>query len=323
MVMDGRILANLLESIPPLPSAQLYEQAHVELVATMAQQLVDLANESIRIANESANIKTRAARTGFARDKVAELRAISATYTFLSLTGIEAFDQAIESVERKTQELIDAAVISSRDSITGFRFEATPSFRTPLSTLLHHGDVWEGRGEMLSYPGGRWRPISKKFAELGFPGMDADIAALSRQSEIGEVNADQYITFITAVKLAAIGDGTIEERAERIDAVASSEQFRNYVDAVGGIREMIDRIFPKVVDALQFLPQLVRGDMLRIDLHTVAAIDASSDDYLLAIPGMGKERLRRLRIWCNAYRGDRRENRIEPTFVAELAGETW
>ena len=60
-----------------------------------------------------------------------------------------------------------------------------------------------------------------------------------------------------------------------------------------------------------------------MNLRTVAAIDAASDAQIMAIDGMGKQRLRKLRAWCAVYEGDRNEDRIEPVYAARLVGRAW
>lgn len=323
-MIESRVVADLRRSIPPLPAGQLYEQAHVDVVATVAHRLVDLANESLRIANDSKQVSTRRSRIAFVREKLAELQSLCRLYSFLKLPALDRFEEAIRNVERETDRPTesDDPLYTHRDIIKGYRFVAIPSFSTPLATLMHHGDIAGFGDEMPAYERGGWHPDLKSFREVGLD-IDEPPGGRLGATDAGMLDVDGYVAFLKEVKLAAIGDGLIEQRAERIDTIAARPEFRNYADALGGVRTIIERTFPKVLDALHFLPELIRGDLLMLHLATVAAIDAATDEELFAIPGMGKERLRRLRTWCCAFQGVRTESRLEPTFAAELADQRW
>ena len=80
-------------------------ESQVELVAAMAQRMVDVVNESMQIANGSKNVETRRSRIRVARDRLADLQKLDSDYSFLALTNLADVERSIAELERETEEM--------------------------------------------------------------------------------------------------------------------------------------------------------------------------------------------------------------------------
>lgn len=80
-------------------------ESQIELVAAMAQRMVDVVNESMQIANGSKNVETRRSRIRVARDQVADLQKLDSDYSFLALTNLADVERSIAELERETEEM--------------------------------------------------------------------------------------------------------------------------------------------------------------------------------------------------------------------------
>ena len=81
------------------------KESKVELVAAMAQRMVDVVNESMQIANGSKNVETRRSRIEVARDRLADLQQMARDHPFLALTSLPAVERSIAELERETNEM--------------------------------------------------------------------------------------------------------------------------------------------------------------------------------------------------------------------------
>lgn len=282
-----------------------YSTKDTETIAATAHRMVDVANQSLRIANDSKNEETRRSRLRIVRENVDRLKSLIAKHSFLSFTELAVFERSLAAVEAETDRMFPN---TNSDVISHYEFYAHPSIRTPLTTLLRHGERTDIGGEMLAFEYGGWYPVTRSFRDIGIDLPDPQPQTVS--SPIGLVDWNRYVRFLTSLKLAATGEGSIEERAFRIDSVCEQVEFSRYTEAMGGVRAIIDLLFPRVIDQWHFLPDPLRAEMVRNGQHTVANIDQLSDDELLSLQGMGRSRLHRLRDWCAAFTGDRAADRM-------------
>lgn len=315
----------------------MLSQSDLAVIEMTARRLVDVVHQSIDIASTSKNVETRRSRLRVATQKLDELAIMAGKFPALKIANFADVQKRIMELHLETDSMPDPrrkpvekaphVRVSSNVSIyKGCKFHAEPSFKTPLRILKRHGERSEADDEAVAYGHGSWRQEVKSFSELGFRKANGDEIIEPRPtvaSEIGAIDPDKFIAFLIAIKEASIGEGDIDERAMAVNDVASLPQFSAYVDALGGIRKLIDRVFPRVLDLMTFLPDLLRDDMRRLKLDTVAAIDALPDLEILAMPGMGPSRLRRLRNWCSQFAGDRDFDRADPRVAASMNDEDW
>lgn len=182
-------------------------------------------------------------------------------------------------------------------------------------------------GELPALPGGGWAPVIPSLREtlkdcLGVDIPEADWPRIGA-TDAGALDIDRYIEFLIALKQAATSSASIDECALAVDAICEQPANRDYVEAHDGARTMIERIFPTVLEMLDFIPPLIRSDMAAAGLTTVERIGTASDASLLAIAGLGPTRLRRLRAWCGDFQGDRHSSRLAADNAARLRGWEW
>lgn len=305
----------------PVDPVEPADQQQVEMIAAMAQRMVDVVNESIQIAAHSQNIETRRSRVRVARERIAQLQELAADYPFLKIILLADVERDLEKIDRETDRLESPP---NTPRWTEFRFQAMPRMTTPLASLVRHGEIRPANGELPALPGGRWAPVPRSLDDLlGIVGLDEKLRPTIGASDAGTVEVDRYIEFLIALKLAATSSPSIDECALAVDAICERPASRDYAEAHGDTRRLIERLFPTVLDMLDFIPLLVRSDMAAAGLTTVERISTASDASLLAIAGMGPTRLRKLRAWCRDFRGDRQSSRLAADCAARLRGWEW
>jgi len=300
------------------------DQQQVAVIAAMGQRIVDVVNESMRIAHESKNIETRRSRVRVARERMAQLRELAADYPFLKIQRLADVERDLKKIDQETDRL-ECPPRTPR--WTEVRFQAMPRMTTPLASLVRHGEVRSANGELPALPGGGWAPVTPSLREtirdsLGVDLPSADLPPIGA-TDVGAVHVDRYIKFLVALKQAATSSYSIDECALAVDAICEQPSNRDYLESHGGARTFIERLFPTVLELLDFIPPLVRSDMAAAGLTTVERIGMATDESLLAIAGLGPTRLRKLRAWCRAFRGDRQSSRLAADHSARLRGFEW
>lgn len=331
MALD-RIRQFLFGKPPDSPACQIEpaDQQQVELVAAMAQRMIDVVNESIQIAGHSQSIETRRSRVCVAREHIAQLQDLAADHPFIKIERLADVEVDLSKIDQKTNSLCHAldepsalkgALAKNSRLVNGVRFLAEPRMTTPLSALIRHGELRDIQDEMPAIAGGHWSPKLKTFREIGLD-IDEPYCGIGA-TDVGAVNVDRYIEFLIALKQAATSSPSIDECALAVDAICEQPESRDYVEAHDGARTMIERIFPTVLEMLDFIPALIRSDMAAAGLTTVERIGTASDASLLAIAGLGQTRLRKLRAWCRDFQGDRHSSRLAADNAARLRGWEW
>lgn len=298
------------------------DQQQIEMIAAMGQRMVDVVNESIQIAGHSQNIETRRSRVRVARERIAQPQELAADYPFVRIDRLADVEHDLEKIDRETDRL-ECPPRTPR--WTEVRFQAMPRMTTPLASLVRHGEVRPANGELPALPGGGWAPkLDRTALEAAFPGISAELDANRvGATDAGALDIDKYIKFLIALKQATTSSQAIDECALDVDAICEQPANRDYVESHGGTRTLIERLFPTVLEMLDFIPPLVRSDMAAAGLTTVERIGTASDASLLAIAGLGPTRLRKLRAWCRDFQGDRHSSRIAADHAARLRGWEW
>lgn len=135
---------------------------------------------------------------------------------------------------------------NARLSDDRYRFCATLQLRTPLRVLRHHGDVhpsisteppeiaramWEGM----------WVPITPTWREIGIDVNELEPIVASDIGPLPDYGRD-YLKFLIAVRSAAEGEGSVEERRSATQQVLMDGQWRTIVSAHGGEEEILRRL---------------------------------------------------------------------------------
>lgn len=309
---------------PPADPVDPIGQQQVEMIAAMAQRMVDVVNESIQIAGHSQNIETRRSRVRVARERIAQIQELAADYPFLKIERLADVERDLAKIDKETDRLESPP---NTPRWTEVRFQAMPRMTTPLASLVRHGEVRPANGELPALPGGGWAPVipSLRYTLRDSLGVDIPEAGRPRigATDAGALDIDCYIEFLIALKQAATSSASIDECALAVDAVCEQPANRDYVEAHGGTRILIERLFPTVLEMLDFIPPLVRSDIAAAGMATVERIEKASDASFLAIAGLGPTRLRKLRAWCRDFQGDRHSSRLAADNAARLRGWEW
>lgn len=319
-------------AVPRSAPEQDGRESQVELVAAMAQRMVDVVNESMQIANGSKNVETRRSRIRVARDRLADLQKLDSDYSFLALTNLADVERSIVALERETDEMAPAlqpsptlAVLGNPDALhphevtpdhplaslfVGMKFSATLNVKTPLRLLQRDGQVVPLGAPLAAdfdRSMGHWFPVPKRDTmEEVFPGISAKIdAASKRASTAGPVKAAEYLPFLIAVREAVEdpSDG-ISARMTRLHEACALPAFSRFVAAEGGAGRMCDRFFPPVLSLLSGLPGTSRQALAKLGISSIAKLRGAADSALLAIKGIGPGKLAAIRAFCASYEGD-------------------
>ncbi len=90
-------LRNLFKSKP----SNVYSNNDIDVIAASAQRLVEIINESLTIANDSNNPETKLSRLSVAKNKLEEIKILSAQYSFLTITSLNEVEADISKLENE------------------------------------------------------------------------------------------------------------------------------------------------------------------------------------------------------------------------------
>lgn len=189
------------------------------------------------------------------------------------------------------------------DIISGLEFCATMQLRTPLRVLLHHGEIHKGLSSLppqYAYDSseGIWVPKPKSFAERGIDRPQIPLGTMA--SDIGQVPEDggDYLPCLIKIRSVVEANLTIDERIENLLQVEFTEAERKCIEMLGGMRVIIERLFPSFI-------------YLGPDLDTPNKISAASDEELLKIKGIGPAKLKKIRAICAGITEERDSDRVD------------
>jgi len=76
-----------------------YSSNDINAIASQAQRLVEIINESLTLSNESNNLETKISRLKLAKEKLADINKLANEYSFLSLTSLQDVEDSISKLE--------------------------------------------------------------------------------------------------------------------------------------------------------------------------------------------------------------------------------
>ena len=186
--------------------------------------------------------------------------------------------------------------------MVGLQFFATHQLRVPLRVLSRHGEIHR---DMHSPPPviamapfeGIWLPLAKTYRELG---IDMDELPGTVASDIGPVLSHDYLPFLVAMRSIVESEGAATARRGRLIDELRRSIWNDARNRSGGAHAVADRFFPPFIASIQGLPCEAASMLRAKGLKTAASLTRASDAELLAIKGVGPERLRLLRAACVA-----------------------
>jgi hypothetical protein len=211
----------------------------IKLIAETAQKIVNIINKSLQIANTTKNNKTKISRVRLARQKLIELKEYVKNYSFIKIdklhdveSNIISFENELEDHDKYKYSLDDDdSYYRYNDVLKGLKFCATLQTRTPLSVLIHHGEIFSGPPSKAPQYGtmadGIWVPQTRTWRELG---LDIDeMPEGEGASDAGPVRASEYLPFLIAFRKIVEGNADIKEQIELVHNLCNqNDRYREY-----------------------------------------------------------------------------------------------
>jgi len=193
---------------------------------------------------------------------------------------------------------VAAAVEGHRDVLHGMEFNATMQLRTPLSVLLHHGEIYTGPPSEAPVYGtmadGCWVPKTKTWRELG---IDIDEWKPVCASDIGPIDPERYVLFLREFRRIVEGGGTVDEKIDALEQFPQqSEEFAEYWRMTCALRpEFPLSWFRWHLAVASGMGERTVKALWGAGYRTADDVFRASDADLRRIPGIGPKVLQRIR----------------------------
>ncbi len=310
------------------PPAQVISDRDAQVLASSAQRLVVLVNESLQLSNNSRNPETKVSRLHFAKAKIEELKAMAAQHRFLKITAIDVVQSSIRELEHEYTDAgyysevkpadINSAITYNRtigdlqsvplservddDLIVGAEFCATLQLRTPLRVLKRHKEQFTGPGIPPAIADeqrqGIWVVKTKTFRELGIDIDEWPMGTMA--SDVGQIPSDggDYLKLLLAIRGIVERSDSISARLTDLKTEIRNERWIGFVRKLGGEKAIADRFFPRFIDTLPGLQKETVATLWELNMTTPTAIATAPDEKLLALKGIGPAKLKKIREVC-------------------------
>ena len=197
------------------------------------------------------------------------------------------------------------------DLISGWRYSATLQLRTPLAYLKRHGEFSHGpqvpplvgtaEGQLLEGAGfnsyGMWLQ-EIDYDDLGFdPPLSGTRATEWGQVRDGSEEERNLISFLKSFRsIVETAEGLDQKLSELKELSTSTPENRK----VWSKLRKVDPLFPDsfFISALESIPSVgtsIAQKLYQAGFRTVEEVQAASDGQLLAIPGLGKGLLAKIK----------------------------
>lgn len=196
------------------------------------------------------------------------------------------------------------------DVIGGLEFFATLQLRTPLRVLLRNNEIHADKKtkppQIAREPWeGIWLP--KVNQEYDLTGGRAGSCA----SDIGDVQQDDYLPFLIAIRKEVEAHSSIERRVEALRLMRLEDNWQVYLHEHGGMQEVINKFFPDFISSLPGVNPEIKHELFSIDMDTPNKLSAISDNALLDIRGIGPSKLQKIRSYCEGITNNQDSTKID------------
>lgn len=202
------------------------------------------------------------------------------------------------------------------DDFSGLEFDATMQLRTPLRVLLHHGEHYtknDGRQSKIAHEPweGIWIPKAKPLPTYREFGIDMDEMEDICASHIGPIRVKEYLPFLIDIRKIVELNNSIENRIKMLKEKPKVGIWKTYVNKHGGINKIIEEFFPRFIDTIPKINNVIISELHAQGLDTPNNIDAANDEALLSIKGIGKAKIKVIRDYCAGIASDRDTIRLD------------
>jgi hypothetical protein len=202
--------------------------------------------------------------------------------------------------------------IDDSDLISGWRYNATPQLRTPLAYLKRHGEFSPGPQEPPMVgpaeghlqdgtgfnPYGIWLPVIDYSNSLLPPSTLAKRATEWGPVLIGSEEERNLVSFLKSFRyIVETAEGLDQKLSELKELSTSTPENRKVWKKL----KKADPLFPDsfFISPLESFPGVgaaMAQKLYQAGFRTVEEVQAASDGELLAVPGLGKGLLAKIRV---------------------------
>lgn len=224
--------------------------------------------------------------------------------------------EKVEESRKTISNLRDKYGLMDDSVIAGFRFHATMQLRTPMRVLMLHGmtcGIDDERPDVVKEDWeGCWVPRTKTWAELGIDLPDKGPPISS--SDIGYVSPEEYLPFLKEIRAVVEDVAPISVLEERLRSLLGDSKWSGFVERFGGAGQIVGTFYPHVITTIG-LQRAAVAALMENGVMSVGKLVAMSDKELLALPGVGKAALEKIRRFCETYTGDSASTRCAAPVV--------
>jgi len=184
--------------------------------------------------------------------------------------------------------------------IKGWSFCATLQLRTPLATLLHHGEQVPPESPRPSYGpdwAGVWLPVTKSWAELlgRATNVKTDQPLEEVSSQIGPIPGDggKFLVFLKEYRAVIESNDSVAERVAAVQRLVEDPRFSDIVDQLAP-SVAVDWAVEDLQHALDLGPATATG-LFEAGFLESSSVRTATDEQLLAVPRLGPRTLASIR----------------------------
>lgn len=186
----------------------------------------------------------------------------------------------------------------------GCQFYANMSFRTPLSVLERHGEIFPGPIKnapvIADYSEGFWVPLAPTWKDLGidlpeFPDMEVS-------SEFGPVPEDggHCLPFLKEFRKVVESDIPTKNKVKLLKEIPkNNSKYRRYAKPY-----FAEKWFGLHVSCIPGIGEKISKLLIESGIKTVVSINRKNDKELLAIKGIGPSTVQILRDYYESKKGE-------------------
>ncbi|WEM45397.1 DNA-directed RNA polymerase subunit alpha C-terminal domain-containing protein (plasmid) [Photobacterium sp. DA100] len=289
----------------------VYLDINTEYLTERVNRLTTIINESLNICEKTDNLDTKKSRVNLAKEKLDELKGLCSKYDNISLGSLDETELLIAKYQKEVGHRLSSEYHSL---ITGFEFHPTLKISTPLWILEKSGETFEGElGDCPQY-GDESQGIWSVKLDSQFDFLDKGATAAS---DAGQVDSEQYLIYAKSFREIIEGDLSYVEKINAINNLPSLSKSHNLIHSkvvgyYGSIDRLYDYAFLNPKEKIEYFYNkigyihLINGinktsidDLKSHGVNTISQLSEMKDEELLAIKGIGKVSLNKIRISIN------------------------
>jgi hypothetical protein len=284
-----------------------FDNENSDFLTIMVNRLTEIINDSLNICEKTTNLETKKSRVELASEKLDELKKLCFEYDSISLGSLGETEILINKYKKEVGYRLDSEFHSL---IIGVTFHPTLKLSTPLFILEKSGEVFEGDvGDSPKYGDesqGIW--IAKLNSEFDFLKKGATSA-----SDAGSINTEQYLIYAKSFREIIEGDFSYVDKINAINMLPNLSSnhtmiHNKVIGNYGSIERLYDYAFLNSKEKIEYFYNksgyinLINGlnkisidDLKSHGVNTIGQLNEMEDEEVLAIKGIGKVSLKKIR----------------------------